>query len=197
MKRFYALLLSVIMIVTLSLSALATSSPGQTAKPSPTPAPAPAATTQATPPAPASPTATASASVVAQLAALADVSATVASSDFINAINGYLENNETFKAIGNIPDEAKLALAFDLKFDGEIPAGGLKVTIPVVNATPGDYVIVMHRKANGDWEVVGRGFLNADGTIEATFTSFSPVVVLVVDAADVTAAGIKAPKTGE
>jgi hypothetical protein len=34
-------------------------------------------------------------------------------------------------------------------------------------------------------------------TLNATFTSFSPVMVLKVDAADVATSGIRAPKTGE
>ena len=51
--------------------------------------------------------------------------------------------------------------------------------------------------ADGQWEKVGEGFLGADMTVTGTFTSFSPVLVMVVDAAQASAAGVKAPKTGD
>ena len=182
MKRFYALLLSVIMIVTLSLSALA--SPSKTVWQPPASDPAPAA-------APAAP-----APAVVEIE-VADLKATVATTEMKAYLADDLMNNEDFLAVYAIPEAAKIAAAFDFKFDGEIPAGGVIIPIPVPTAEVGDYVIVMHRKADGIWEVVGRGFLGADKTINATFTSFSPVMVLVVDAADVAVSGIRAPKTGE
>ena len=92
---------------------------------------------------------------------------------------------------------AKLAAAFDLKI--EIPAGQTSVSVPIKvnNAKVGDYAVILHRKADGQWEKVGEGFLAADMTVTGTFTSFSPVAVMVVDAAQASAAGVKAPKTGE
>ncbi|MBR5595919.1 MAG: hypothetical protein IKW30_00740 [Lachnospiraceae bacterium] len=92
---------------------------------------------------------------------------------------------------------AKLAAAFDLKI--EIPAGQASVSVPIKvnNAKVGDYAVILHRKADGQWEKVGEGFLAADMTVVGTFTSFSPVAVMVVDAAQASAAGVKAPKTGE
>ena len=56
---------------------------------------------------------------------------------------------------------------------------------------------VVTNDTEGQWEKVGEGFLGADLTVTGTFTSFSPVVVMVVDASEVSAAGVKAPKTGE
>lgn len=96
--------------------------------------------------------------------------------------------------------KAELVSSFDLKYDGQIPAGGVKIPVVVETAKAGDYVYVLHRQdgvAGAPWEVVGQGYLGADLTINATFTNFSPVAVLVVDAADAAAAGIKAPKTGQ
>ena len=92
---------------------------------------------------------------------------------------------------------AKLTAAFDLKI--EIPAGQTSVSVPIKvnNAKVGDYAVILHRRADGQWEKVGEGFLGADMTVTGTFTSFSPVAVMVVDAAQASAAGVKAPKTGD
>ena len=91
---------------------------------------------------------------------------------------------------------AKLAAAFDLKI--EIPAGQTSVSVPIKvnNAKVGDYAVILHRRADGQWEKVGEGFLGADMTVTGTFTNFSPVAIMVVDAA-AAKAGVKAPKTGE
>ena len=91
---------------------------------------------------------------------------------------------------------AKLTAAFDLEI--VIPAGQTSVSVPVKvsNAKVGDFAVILHRKADGQWEKVGEGFLGADMTVTGTFTSFSPVAIMVVDAADAKA-GVKAPKTGE
>jgi len=181
MKRFYALLLSVILIVTLSLSALAAPSPAKD--------PAPKKQETATwSPGPVT---------AVDVASVAGMKATGMADSFANHVADLLDNKDGFVDTYNIPAEAKVAAFFNLTFDGEIPAGGLIVPITVNNAEPGDYVIVMHRRADGIWEVVARGFLGEDLTIDATFTSFSPVLVLVVDAAYATAVGIKAPKTGQ
>jgi len=184
MKRFYALLLSVVLIVTLSLSAFA-NSPKPPAPAPPAPAPSQAGTWSPGP------------VTAVSVASLAGLTATSMADTFGNHVKDLLNNKDGFMDTYNIPAAARVAAFFELKFDGVIPPGGLLVPITVNNAEPGDYVIVMHRRADGIWEVVARGFLGADLTIVATFTSFSPVLVLVVDAADVAAAGIKAPKTGE
>ena len=78
----------------------------------------------------------------------------------------------------NVPTSAKLVAAVDVSYSGEIPAGGVQVPFKV----PG---------------VVGSGVLGDDLTVTGTFTSFSPVAFMVVDAADVAATAVKAPKTGE
>ena len=205
MKRFYALLLSVIMIVTLSLTALANQNNVHTSycklgvggecSPSCSFKPTPGgggggggggAAATWTPPA-----------VTAVSIEVAGAKVTGLGDTFAKSVDALMDNRDGFLDTYNIPASAKVAAFFDLKFDGDIPAGGLNIPIEVKNADPGDYVIVLHRKADGIWEVVARGFLGADLTIVATFTSFSPVLVLVVDAADVAVAGIRAPKTGE
>ena len=118
----------------------------------------------------------------------ADVKAEVAS----------VVSNPTHLTNLGVSTASKLVSSFDLDFDGEIPAGGVQIPVKVKNAKAGDYAYLPHRRSdNGSWEVVGQGYLGADLTVTGTFTNFSPVAVLVVDAADVAAAGVKAPKTGE
>ena len=99
----------------------------------------------------------------------------------------------------NVPTSAKLVAAVDVSYSGEIPAGGVQVPFKVPSAKKGDMVYVLHRQPNAPytWEVVGSGVLGDDLTVTGTFTSFSPVAFMVVDAADVAATAVKAPKTGE
>ena len=86
-----------------------------------------------------------------------------------------------------------------MSYSGEVPAGGVQVPFKVPNAKKGDMVYILHRQPNAPytWEVVGSGVLGDDLTVTGTFTSFSPVAFMVVDAADVAATAVKAPKTGE
>ena len=99
----------------------------------------------------------------------------------------------------NVPTSAKLVAAVDVSYSGEIPAGGVQVPFKVPGAKKGDMVYVLHRQPNAPytWEVVGSGVLGDDLTVTGTFTSFSPVAFMVVDAADVAATAVMAPKTGE
>ncbi len=94
---------------------------------------------------------------------------------------------------------AKLSAVVEVSYSGTIPAGGVQIPFVVSSAKAGDYVYVLHRQsvAPYQWEVVGQALLSSDLTVTGTFTSFSPVAFMVVDAADVAASGVKAPKTGE
>ena len=169
MKKLYSVLLVVALSVAMVLPVLA--------------APSPKADTVA--PASAVEVAVAGADVVVLAA---DVKAEVAS----------VVSNPTHLTNLGVSLSAKLVSSFDLKFDGEIPAGGVQIPIKVSSAKVGDFAYILHRSSvDGHWEVVGQGYLGADLTVTGTFTNFSPVAVLVVDAADVSAAGVKAPKTGE
>jgi hypothetical protein len=150
----------------------------------------------------------ASASVPASVASAAS-GATVSASGLASApvsveqLRSYTDlvanNTNNFNTTYGIPANAKIAALFNLnlKKGQTIPEGGMIVPIKVKGSQAGDYVIVLHRKADGIWEIVGRGFLGDNLTINTTFTSFSPVMVLKVDAADVATSGIRAPKTGE
>lgn len=119
--------------------------------------------------------------------------------DVFTEVQNVVANVTNLAGLG-VNTTAKLAAAFDLKI--VIPAGQTSVSVPiqVANAKAGDYAYILHRiesNPNYPWEVVGQGVLGADLTVTGTFTSFSPVVVMVVDASQVSAAGVKAPKTGE
>lgn len=91
---------------------------------------------------------------------------------------------------------AKLVAAMEFTYDGVIPAGGIQVPFTVSSAKAGDLVYVLHRTESGQWEKVGEAILGADLQVVATFHSFSPVAIMVADAATI-AAPIVAPKTGE
>ena len=115
--------------------------------------------------------------------------------DLKEYVKDVAENATTLTNLG-VSTAAKLAAAFDLKI--VIPAGQTSVSVPIKvnNAKVGDFAVILHRRADAQWEKVGEGFLGADLTVTGTFTSFSPVMVMVVDAANANV-GVKAPKTGE
>lgn len=129
--------------------------------------------------------------------AVADANVAVLASDVKAEVASVVSNPTHLTNLG-VNLSAKLVSSFDLSYDGEIPAGGVQIPVKVTNAKAGDYVYLLHRSSvDGHWEVVGQGYLGADLTVTGTFTSFSPVAVLVVDSANAAAAGVKAPKTGE
>ena len=95
----------------------------------------------------------------------------------------------------SVPATAHLAAVLEVS-----PAGGVQVPFDVSGfAKKGDVVYVLHRQAYAPytWEVVGQAVMGDNLTVTGTFTSFSPVAFMVVNASEVTAAGAKAPKTGE
>ena len=218
MKKLYALLLVIVMLAGFVIPTFATQSPRPAPSPSASPSPAPSArpapdSPSATPtptPTPA-PTAapggeaatTVTTAIPADNTALARTITTnvegvtkTVNNEMTAYVTDELMKNQQFRTDYSIPADAKVAAVFEIRFDGEIPPGGVIIPMTVNNAKAGDYVVVMHRKADGVWEVVGRGLLGADLVINTTFTSFSPVMILVTDAQDVAATGIRAPKTG-
>ena len=128
--------------------------------------------------------------------AVADAKVEVLSKGLFDGVVEVVTNPTHLTNLG-VSTAAKLTAAFDLTI--EIPEGQTSVSVPIKvnNAKVGDYAVILHRRADGQWEKVGEGYLGADMTVTGTFTSFSPVAVMVVDAAQASAAGVKAPKTGE
>ena len=143
-----------------------------------------------------SPQAEAKAAKANATVAVAGAEVETLSKGLFDGVVAVVTNPEHLTNLG-VSTAAKLAAAFDL--DIEIPAGQTSVSVPIKvnNAKVGDYAVILHRRADGLWEKVGEGYLGADMTVTGTFTSFSPVAVMVVDAAQASAAGVKAPKTGE
>lgn len=130
---------------------------------------------------------------------VANANVTVLDSAVKEGVYNVVTNDTHLTNLG-VNTKAELVSSFDLKYEGEVPAGGVKIPVKVETAQAGDYVYILHRQDSVEgkpWEVVGQGYLGADLTINATFKNFSPVAVLVVDSADAAAAGIKAPKTGQ
>lgn len=111
-----------------------------------------------------------------------------------------LADDSQFLTDLQVPTVTKLAAVLDLTYSGTIPAGGVKIPLVVSSAKAGDVVYVLHRRDDLEgkpWEKVGEAVLGSDLTVTCTFTSFSPVIIMVGDAGALTAAGVKAPKTGE
>ncbi|MDR0221597.1 MAG: hypothetical protein LBI54_09370 [Lachnospiraceae bacterium] len=186
-KKMYALLLATILVAGVSAAAIASSVSGNDVSGNALPTPAPV------PP------------EVEELGRAVTVSGsglvvTAVSLDMLNHMKDLRANNtDDFNVTYNLPRDARLVAAFNLNLrPGEsMPAGGLIVPIRVNGAKAGDYVIVLHRKADYIWEVVARDFLTGDLTVNATFTSFSPVMVLLVTAEEAAAGGITSPGTSD
>ena len=142
-----------------------------------------------------SPQADAKAAKANATVAVAGADVKVLTAEVLDAVEDVVTNATHLTNLG-VSTNAKLAAAFDLKI--EIPAGQTSVSVPIKvnNAKVGDFAVILHRMASGQWEKVGEGFLGADLTVTGTFTNFSPVLVMVVDAANASAV-VKAPKTGE
>ena len=123
----------------------------------------------------------------------------VLQADVKKEVSNVAANTQVLSDLG-VNTSAKLASSFDLEYKGQVPAGGVTIPFKVNKAKAGDYAYVLHRKddvAGAPWEKVGEGVLGADLTVYGTFTSFSPVAIMVVDAANVADTTVKAPKTGE
>lgn len=135
-----------------------------------------------------------------------DVSVTQITDTAIKSmIDTFVGTASNLTALG-VDAKAKMLTYMDISYTGTIPTGGIQLPMKITGAKAGDYVYVLHAvkstsNANAwTWEVVGKGYLSADLTITATFKSFSPVVIMKVDAANANAAttnGNTAPKTGE
>lgn len=120
-------------------------------------------------------------------------------------IDTFVGTASNLTALG-VDAKAKMLTYMDISYTGTIPTGGIQLPMKITGAKAGDYVYVLHAVKSSSnanawtWEVVGKGYLSADLTITATFKSFSPVVIMKVDAANAnttTTNGNTAPKTGE
>ena len=177
MKKVYALLLTVVLAIGMTLPTLAADSPNTKSAALEKTAPAKAITTSI------------KEGKVEQLPA-----------DVKKAVADVVANTENLTNLG-VPTEAKLVSSFDFSYPADkIPAEGIQVPFKVSNAKAGDKAIILHRMDNvtgKPWEKVGEAILGSDLTVVGTFHGTSPVAIMIVDAAAVEATGVKAPKTGE
>lgn len=118
-------------------------------------------------------------------------------SDEVKAEVSSVVSNATHLSNLGVNTKAVLVSSFDLTYSGVIPEGGLQVPIKINTGNVGDYAYVVHKRADGLWEKVGEGLLGDDLTVVGTFTSFSPVAVMLLDAEDVEEGVLTAPQTGQ
>lgn len=75
---------------------------------------------------------------------------------------------------------------------GDIPEGGLTLTIAADGIKAGENIVLLHQKADGTWETIKPSEVK-DGAVVATFTSLSPVAIVKLEAPATTGT---APKAG-
>ena len=197
MKKLYAMLMASVMMIAMVVPTIAAPSPsGSVITPSPSGTVISSSSDSTSTATPAASALMNSGSTVA--ATVAGASATALTETYANSVLAVTSNAQVLQDL-NVPTTAKLVAAIDVSYSGTIPAGGVQIPFVVSSAKKGDLVYVLHRQSAApyQWEVVGQAVLGDDLTVVGTFTSFSPVAFMVVNAADVAATGVKAPKTGE
>lgn len=75
--------------------------------------------------------------------------------------------------------------------EGDIPEGGLTLTIKADGIKAGDNIVLLHKKADGTWETIVPSSVK-DGAVVATFTSLSPVAIVQLET-PATTAGTETP----
>lgn len=105
-------------------------------------------------------------------------------------------------------DQVVVIAAGELKVDGEMPEGGLDFAIDVNGngVNPGDTLYVLHKKADGTWEVFAV-VVKENGSVEFHLDSLSPVALIKVmsdgsvkvlsEKTETVTSEKKSPKTGE
>lgn len=105
-------------------------------------------------------------------------------------------------------DQVVVIASGELKVDGEMPEGGLDFAIDVNGngVNPGDTLYVLHKKADGTWEVFAV-VVKEDGSVEFHLDSLSPVALVKVmsdgsvkvlsEKTETITSEKKSPKTGE
>lgn len=85
-----------------------------------------------------------------------------------------------------VSESASVLKAFDVSLPAGDYSAGVQVTMNVPNVVAGQKIAVLHQKADGTWESLKVNDVS-NGSVTATFTSFSPVAIVAYDAS---------PKTG-
>ena len=103
-----------------------------------------------------------------------------AAAEAIKAVKEKFGVDITVEQTGDEKVTAAIVAAVEIK--AEIPAGETAdITFAVPDVKAGETIIVLHQKADGTWEQLP--VVNVvDGKVTATFSSFSPVVIVKVAA---------------
>lgn len=124
--------------------------------------------------------------------ASAELVAKVEATESIKDLAGVMSKSEAqlqdelFKYLDkNAAPSVGVAAVFDLT--GTVPANGV-VTLKIDAAYAAKGYVMYHFNGTA-WEVVGHGQVGADGTVYGTFSSFSPVMVVVGNVIPTTSGG--------
>ena len=85
-----------------------------------------------------------------------------------------------------VAGDAEVVSVIDVKLGSSMPAGGVVLTLSVDGVKAGDYVVLLHEKADGTWETI-IPYNVMDGAVVAHFTSLSPVAIVKMPAVAYTA----------
>ena len=94
--------------------------------------------------------------------------------------------NEAVAEAAKVAADADVVSVVDVKLGSAMPAGGVVLTLNVDGVKAGDYVVLLHEKADGTWETI-IPYAVMDGAVVAHFTSLSPVAIVKLPAAAYTA----------
>ena len=100
-----------------------------------------------------------------------------AAAEAVKAVKEKFGVDVTVEATGDVKVTAAIVAAVEI--DATITGDKADIAIAVPEVKAGETVIVLHQKADGTWEQLPVVEV-ANGKVTATFTSFSPVVIVKV-----------------
>lgn len=100
-----------------------------------------------------------------------------AAAEAVKAVKEKFGVDVTVEATGDVKVTAAIVAAVEI--DATITGDKADIAIAVPDLKAGETVIVLHQKADGTWEQLPVVEV-ANGKVTATFTSFSPVVIVKV-----------------
>lgn len=100
-----------------------------------------------------------------------------AAAEAVKAVKEKFGVDVTVEATGDVKVTAAIVAAVEI--DATITGDKADIAIAVPDVKAGETVIVLHQKADGTWEQLPVVEV-ANGKVTATFTSFSPVVIVKV-----------------
>ena len=89
--------------------------------------------------------------------------------------------SEAVAEAAKVSADADVVSVVDVKLGSAMPEGGVVLTLAVDGVKAGDYVVLLHEKADGTWETI-IPYAVMDGAVVAHFTSLSPVAIVKLPA---------------